>query len=149
MIRPVQGGFVQVQPVWFAAQVKAVFVSMKITAEIEVIQQQVPVLRQRHQFCAHHLICGNASQCFHGMIPHQDFAIFAYRACGYRQILQGLPIVSAQVVQFPGKACELVLIIAQGPLYIADILARATMGHGFEAKMPLDDVSGNGGAEQA
>ena len=122
---------------------------MEVRATVEVIKQQVPVLGQCHQPGTDHVIGGDAGERLHGVVPHQDFTVLAHGAGRNRQVLKGLAVMPAQVVQLAGQAGQSVLVVAEGAFYIADVLGSAALGHGLEAEMALDHVPGYGGAEQA
>ena len=57
--------------------------------------------------------------------------------------------MAAKVVQFAGQAGELILVIAQRSLHIANILPGTSMGERFEAQVALDDVPGDRRPQQA
>ena len=149
VIGAAQGCFVQVKPVWSTFQVQPVFVPVQILTAVEVVQQQVPMLGEGHQSGTDNVVCSDAGEGFHGVVPHEYFAVFTDRAGGNRKVLKGLAIVAAQVVQFPGKPGQAILVIPEGSFDIAYILCGTTTGHGFIAQMPFDQITGDSRAQQA
>ncbi len=63
---------------WLAAKIQPVLVAVQVVASIEIVQQGVPVLRQGQQLGPDHFLGGNVGEALHGMIPHQNLAIFTY-----------------------------------------------------------------------
>ncbi len=57
--------------------------------------------------------------------------------------------MAAKVVQFAGQTSELILVITQSPLHVANILPGTPVGKRFEAQMALDDVPGDRRPQQA
>ena len=149
VIGAAQGCFVQVKPVGAAFQIQAVLVPVQVLTAVEIVQQQVPVLGQGHQSGTHHIVGCNAGESFHGVVPHEYFAVFANRASGNRKVLKGLAIVAAQVVQFPGEPGQAILVIPEGPFDIAYILCGAAAGHGFIAQVPFNQITSDSGAQQS
>ncbi len=142
MIRATERGLVQVEPARPAFHVQPVLVPVKLFAADEVVQHLVPLIGKRIQACAHNIIGSDAGDPFHCVVPHQYFAIVADGAGCDRQVLQGLTIMPAQIIQLTGKTCQLALVISQRLFDVMDILARASSGLGFESQMMFDDVLG-------
>ncbi|MCY1346282.1 hypothetical protein D9M69_323650 [compost metagenome] len=134
---------VQVEPADLPVDGQALLVQVLVAAVDEVFQQAAPGLAEGGQARADHALRADPGQLLHGAVPHEDFLVLGQRADAHRQVLQGLPVVAAQGVEFRGEAGEARVVVLQPALDEVDVLGDVAFAAGLVGQEGFHDVLGH------
>ncbi|MNP12064.1 hypothetical protein D3C76_1042830 [compost metagenome] len=116
------GRLVQVEPANLPVDRQALLVQVLVAGVDEAFQQALPGVAEGRQARADHALGAGAGELFHGAVPHEDFLVLGQRADAHRQVLQGLPVVAAQGIEFGGEAGEPRVVVLEAALDEVDVL---------------------------
>ncbi|VTQ27465.1 Uncharacterised protein [Pseudomonas aeruginosa] len=111
-------------------------------------QQALPGFGQGRQARTDDLLRADPGEFLDGAVPHQHFLVLGQGADAHRQVLQGLPVVAAQGVEFGSQASQPGVIVLQAALDEVDVLGDVAFFAGLVGKEGLHDVLGDTGSHQ-
>jgi hypothetical protein len=137
--RGLDGGLVQVDPAAGAVDVDVQLVEVAVVAVQEGAQDAVPGFAQLLEPAARGLLAGDARDQRHGGVPDDDLPVRGQGAHAQGQLVEHLPVVAAQGVQFRRQALEADIGMLQLLLHEAQAVRDGHLRVGIHPQPVVDD----------